>query len=221
MTGRCHRVPERLHRADTIHRKRGFMRLTFIAIASLFVLAGCSDDSLTSPSAERPSPPSVATVPDGAVGLTVLTRNMYVGADVDLVIGALVSPDPSDDQPALLAAIQTLNLTDFPTRAKALAAEIERARPHAVGLQEVSTIAIDLSPLGVPMSIQQDFLATLLAELAARGPDYQTAAAVTNIQATPVPFVSLTDRDVLLYDHARATVTGSPISRTYAQNIGP
>ena len=37
-----------------------------------------------------------------------MTWNMYVGADVDAVIAALLSPDPSDDQPALLAAIGTL-----------------------------------------------------------------------------------------------------------------
>jgi endonuclease/exonuclease/phosphatase family metal-dependent hydrolase len=197
------------------------MKPTFIAIASLFVLAGCSDNSLAGPAADPPAVPLAADRADGSVGLVVMTRNLYVGADVDQVIGALVSPDPADDQPALLAAIQTLNLTDFPTRAKALAGEIERARPHAIGLQEVSTIAIDLSPLGVPVTIQQDFLATLLAELAARGLDYRPAATVTNIQATPLPFVSLTDRDALLYDHGRAAVAGTPLARTFAQNIGP
>jgi hypothetical protein len=49
-----------------------------------------------------------------------MTRNMYVGANVDAVIAALITPDPADDQTALFEAISTLQ--DFlPT----LLAELE------------------------------------------------------------------------------------------------
>src|SRR6267378_2466297 len=77
--------------------------------------------------------------------ISVMTQNLYVGADVDLVIRALGTADPADDFPALLFAIETVGKTDFPARAAAIADQIARARPHAVGLQEVSRIDIDLS----------------------------------------------------------------------------
>jgi hypothetical protein len=64
-----------------------------------------------------------------------MSQNLYVGADVDLVIRALASPDPSDDLPALLFAIETVGQTAYPARAEAIADAIARARPHAVGLQ--------------------------------------------------------------------------------------
>ncbi len=188
-----------------------------LALVSLVVLAACSDSIGVSPAV--PGDPT-AEVARGATRITVMTRNLYVGADVDQVIGALVSPDPTDDLPTLLGAIATLAETDFPTRATALADEIARNRPHAVGLQEVSTIDIDLGPLGIPIVVKQDFLPTLLAALAARGLDYQAVVSVTNIQAAPLPGVSLTDRDVLLVDRSRVKVGGTPTGRTYAANIG-
>ena len=83
--------------------------------------------------------------------ISVMTQNLYVGADVDLVIRALGTPDPGDDFPALQLAIETVAKTDFPARAQAIAAEIARRLPDAVGLQEVSRINIDLRPLGAPL----------------------------------------------------------------------
>src|SRR5216110_2366364 len=35
----------------------------------------------------------------GSSDITVMTQNLYVGADVDLVIRALGTPDPGDDSP--------------------------------------------------------------------------------------------------------------------------
>src|SRR5829696_2592623 len=89
----------------TIHHPlRLPMRSTIVATASLVLLAACSDGSTMGPVLDGDAPTSLA--PQGAVGFTVMTRNLYVGADVDAVIAALVSADPTDDQPSLLAAIQ-------------------------------------------------------------------------------------------------------------------
>src|SRR5213596_1649000 len=122
----------------------------------------------------------------GSSDITVMTQNLYVGADVDLVIRALGTPDPGDDFPALLFAIETVGKTDFPARAAVIADEIARARPHAVGLQEVSQIDIDLTPLGVPAVVHQDFLAILQAELAARGLHYAVAGTSDNVNVNLV-----------------------------------
>ena len=153
-------------------------------------------------------------------GITVMSQNLYVGADVDLVIGALASPDPRDDFLALLFAIETLGKTDFPARAAAIADEIARRRPHAVGLQEVSVINIDLTGFGVPIVVRLDFLTILRAELAERGLNYSVAATVQNIAAVPVPGISLVDFDALLVDAGRVTVTAAG-GQNFTANVGP
>jgi hypothetical protein len=148
-----------------------------------------------------------------------MTRNVYIGADVDAVIAALASPDPSDDLPALLQAISVLGQTDFPTRAGALAAEIERARPHVIGLQEITQLAIHLGPLGIPVDIDLDFLPILQAALTARGLHYSVAAQVTNLTATPLPGIGVTDHDVILVDADRVSF-GGVVAKSYALNLG-
>jgi endonuclease/exonuclease/phosphatase family metal-dependent hydrolase len=193
---------------------------SILTIAALCLAPACSDDSVTGPAAPNELEPEPSTEahrfsdPD----LAVMTRNMYVGADVDAVIAALVTPDPADDQAALVAAIGTLQETDFPSRAAAMAREIDRARPHVVGLQEVSTIDITLPPLGVDLHL--DFLPTLLAELSARGLRYDVAVRVRNIEAAPFPGVSLIDEDAILVDRRRVRIQETT-AQNFTANIGP
>jgi endonuclease/exonuclease/phosphatase family protein len=191
-------------------------------VFALLLAAACGDQG------------SPTTAPDGAflasftpaasqapLHLTVMTRNLYIGADVDVVIGALASPDPSDDFPALLAAIAVLQETDWPTRVGALADEIARARPHAVGLQEVEELTINLTGFGIPVNISQDFLAMLQNALADRGLTYAVAGQVTNVTAAPIPGISLVDKDVLLIDLTRVSVAGPVVAQNFTFNIGP
>jgi hypothetical protein len=195
--------------------------IRFHTILLAVVAAGCMDRSPTVP----------ADLHDLAAGrlaahdrpdhraITVMAQNLYVGADVDAVIGALASLDPTDDFPALLFAIETLGKTDFPARAAAIADEIARRRPHAVGLQEASVIDIDLTRYGIPI-VKLDFLAILRAELAERGLNYSVAATVQNIAAVPVSGISLVDFDVLLVDAERVTVTAAG-GQNFSANVGP
>ena len=155
----------------------------------------------------------------GTSDITVMTQNLYVGADVDAVIGALASPDPNDDVPALLFAINTLGETDFPARADAVADAIAHTRPHVVGLQEVSVIDIDLTGLGLPVVVHLDFLAILQAKLAERGLHYELAAQVQNITAVPLPGISLVDHDAMLVDADRVTIV-SASGQNFAVNVG-
>ncbi len=186
--------------------------LPFLLAATV---AACRDGAPTAPLADL----NVTSSSFGADAVTVMTQNMYVGADVDAVIGALASPDPNDDVPALLFAIQTLGETDFPARADALADAIARVRPQVVGLQEVSVIDIDLTGLGLPVVVHLDFLAMLQAKLAARGLHYTLAAQVQNITAVPLPGISLVDHDAMLVDADRVTV-GSAGGQNFAVNVG-
>jgi endonuclease/exonuclease/phosphatase family metal-dependent hydrolase len=192
------------------------MRASRLLLATSLLLAvACSDrDSPFSPDVAVPTP-----APDQSAGsdLAIMTRNLYVGADVDAVIAALATSDPGDDIPALLAAVATLRQTDFTARAAAFADEIARYRPHIVGLQEVSTVDLTLPPLGVDVHL--DFLPALQAELSARGLPYVVAARVRNIEAAPLPGVSLLDEDVLLVDRTRVTVQAAS-GQHYAANLG-
>jgi endonuclease/exonuclease/phosphatase family metal-dependent hydrolase len=187
-------------------------------IAAVIVLAAACKD----PFEVRPGSLNWLTeqrVSAGASEITVMTQNLYVGADVDAVIGALASPDPNDDVPALLFAIQTLGKTDFPARADAVADAIARARPHVVGLQEVSVINIDLTGLGLPVVVHLDFLAILQTKLAERGLHYDLAAQVQNITAVPLPGISLVDHDAILVDADRVTIASAG-GQNFAVNIG-
>jgi hypothetical protein len=186
------------------------------ALLLVAVVAACADPAPTAPVANLSPTFSSAA---GARAVTVMTQNLYIGADVDRVIGALASPDPNDDVPALLFAIQTLAETDYPARAEAVADAIARGRPHVVGLQEVSVIDIDLTALGLPVVVHLDFLAILQAKLAARGLHYDLAAQVANITAMPLPGISLVDHDAMLVDADRVTV-GSAGGQNFAFNVG-
>jgi hypothetical protein len=192
-------------------------RLTqFLLIGCGALLVGCSDQT-----GSAPTSPGNVVVPAEEHGarVVVMTQNLYIGADVDKIIIALATPDPNDDVPTLLAQIGVLQNTDFPTRAAAIAAEVAKARPHVIGLQEVSKIDIDLTPLGVPAVYHVDFLETIMRALRARGLQYVVAAKVQNIVASPFPGISLVDHDVLLVDSRRVTTSGK-IERNFVYNAG-
>jgi endonuclease/exonuclease/phosphatase family metal-dependent hydrolase len=188
-----------------------------LTVATLFLAVACSDESSNDGGPFGPETEPKASQSTRST-ITVMSRNMYVGADVDAVIAALGTPDPADDQAALVAAITTLQETAYPARAAAIADEIDSARPHVIGLQEVSKVDVSLPPLGVEVHL--DFLPTLLAEMEARGLHYDVAATVRNIEATPFPGVSLVDEDVLLVDPERVEVHGTA-ARTFSTNLGP
>lgn len=169
-----------------------------VAAAALCLPSACSDTGPTEP-ALTPALSQGRGTPSGRV--SILDHNIYVGTDLDAVIAALVSPDPDDDFPALMHALEVFIATDFPTRAGAIADEIARANPMVVGLQEVSRMTVDFTALGYPIAFVVDFEPILYAALAARGLDYVKVAENTNIDISvlPAPLVTaLRDKDVML-----------------------
>jgi endonuclease/exonuclease/phosphatase family metal-dependent hydrolase len=67
--------------------------------------------------------------------VTVMSRNLYLGADII----KLASATSLDDEMAKAAALhKDVDQTNFPVRAKAIAAEIKKQKPDIVGLQEVA-----------------------------------------------------------------------------------
>lgn len=194
-------------------------RVSPLALAIVTFGAACADLTSTLPSSDLTRLQAGPSSGSGS-DITVMAQNLYVGADVDLVIGALVTPDPADDQQALFFAIETLGRTAYPARAERIADEIARTRPHAVGLQEVSTIDVNLTPLGVPIEVHLDFMAILQDALVRRGLDYRLAADVENANVQLLGgLVRLVDRDALLVDGDRVSVTAAA-GRTFAVNVG-
>ena len=169
----------------------------WLALVLLSVLtAACSDHDPTAP---KPGP-MLKNETNGPI--VAMTRNMYIGADVDRVIAALSGLSGEDPQVALAAVLQEFVATDLPARLNALADEIAREQPHVVGLQEVSTLGINLPPeFGMP-PMQADFLAGLLQALAARGLSYDTVSNLNFSFSLLGGGITLVDRDVLLVHDA-------------------
>lgn len=192
------------------------MRTSWFLIGAGLLLAACADHSTPALGPEAAGAP-INTAGTAVLPVSVFTINMYPGTNLDLVVAALLSPDPNDDAPALALAIQTLLETDYPARAELLADEIARERPHAVGLQEVSTFDIDAAIAGQP--IQVDFLPILEAALSARGLHYVEAGVGINYSLTPVPGISYSQGDALLVDADRVTITTAG-HHIYSNNVG-
>jgi endonuclease/exonuclease/phosphatase family metal-dependent hydrolase len=126
---------------------------------------------------------------------TVMTRNLYLGADLT---PAMAARNPGDFMTAVSGILETIAMNNFSERAEALAAEIVEERPHLVGLQEVYNFTINGSNGTPPF---RDHLADLLAALQAQGVEYQVAAVVNNLNLQ-LPFagnlIGVLDRDVIL-----------------------
>ena len=74
--------------------------------------------------------------PGAAEPVTVMTRNLYVGADIFRVVEA----DPTLILATIIEVYNTVVQTNFAERAEALADEVLEYQPHLIGLQEVSLI---------------------------------------------------------------------------------
>ena len=157
---------------------------------------------------------------------TVLTRNVYIGADIaPLFMADFTNPVAiSEASASVWAAVQS---TDFEDRAAALAEEIAEHRPKLVGLQEVAryvTLNAEFQPTGL-----LDFLEILKSKMEARGLTYQTIETQDNTHVTlPIAFaldpsfhfteyVDFTDRDVVLA-RSDVSITGTD-KGNYAANF--
>jgi endonuclease/exonuclease/phosphatase family metal-dependent hydrolase len=154
--------------------------------------------------------------------VSVLTWNLYVGAELE-TLATVPSPQAVPDVTAKLWG--DVQKSDFPARAKVLAARISELRPDFVALQEVSLYRkqtpSDFAPGAAPNATEVvlDFLATLKGELDARGGGYQIASEARNADvevpvsdgAGGVFDLRVTDRDVIL---ARDGVTATNARQT-------
>ena len=145
-----------------------------------------------------------AAAPAKPQDLKVMVRNVYLGADL---IPLAAAPDRETFERNAAERYRTVLRNDFPTRAKALAAEIRANRPDLVALQEAAVWR--RGPDGIKdgsqtpaADIVYDSTELLLDELAARGTPYRVVGSRDwfDFEApTAMGFdVRLTQRDVIL-----------------------
>lgn len=158
-------------------RKRQF---TLVLAAALLAACGPVDTRTEQQSITDPGAPRAGLALANGQVAGVMTRNLYLGADLGPAIGA-------PNLPAFVAAtggvLRQVTATNFPVRAKGLAAEILSLKPDLVGLQEVALWRVgpaSMAPLvGGPRTattVRYDYLALLLAELNAGGERYRPVA---------------------------------------------
>ena len=115
--------------------------------------------------------------------VSVMSRNLYLGADIIKLVGA---PDVAGEQLQVAALLGTVERTNFPVRAKALAQEIATTRPDIIGLQEVARYyrSVDATPGQAATRPLYDWMALLQKQLRARRQSYRIAAEQTELDIT-------------------------------------
>jgi endonuclease/exonuclease/phosphatase family metal-dependent hydrolase len=171
--------------------------------------------------------------------ITAMSRNIYLGADINRPINAALQAQAEGKPPEeVLVALGNathvtraiVDQTNFRVRARLLAREIHRTEPDLIGLQEVAlwrSGPLQLDQVAVPnaTNVDYDFLKILLRALDRRGEDYKAVsignrADVESPSFTGSPFdgtigddardVRLTMRDVILMrDDYGLKTTGS------------
>ncbi|MCB2148212.1 MAG: endonuclease/exonuclease/phosphatase family protein [Deltaproteobacteria bacterium] len=138
----------------------------------------------------------------------VMTRNLYLGADIFRVVEA-AQTDPKSIPLVVADVFETVQATNFYDRAEAIADEVLKTKPDVVGIQEASTYYIQTPGdflEGNPVqagTVFIDFYSVLDDALKARGL-YYDAYIVTNADIE-LPMVDpgspTTFSDVRLVDH--------------------
>ena len=192
------------------------------------------------------APGASAKKKEKSVPVKVMTRNLFLGADLG---PALSAPSANAFIAANGAILREVDKTNFPLRAQGLAAEIAK-KPDLVGLQEVAWWRTEPTP-GAPhqsppdpesafaaQTTKYDFLALLEAQLDARGLNYEAAVvkpefdfeAPTDYDNDPNTGIAggeiqgrLTMRDVILVNQdSKVNVkTKNPTSGSYTHLFTP
>lgn len=183
----------------------------FVLVIALFASALAADAA------------SPAVVSNGSI--TLMTRNLYVGAAFDSLLNA---PTPNDIPERVAQVYATILSSQFPCRAEAIADEIVQNQPDLVGLQEAELLRV-YSPCGPlisnppqPMAFAIDYVQILIDALERRGAHYAVAASVTNTDVTVTSetgdAIRLTDRDVILVRTGLSAIEFS-VSKPQAGNF--
>jgi endonuclease/exonuclease/phosphatase family metal-dependent hydrolase len=137
--------------------------------------------------------------------ITVMSRNLYVGASFNPLVGAST---PNDISERVATVYETILSSQFPRRAEAIADEIVRKQPDLVGLQEAPLLVVhspgepSIAYPHQPTATVIDYVQILLDALERRGAHYAVAAIVNNTDVTAPSatgdMIRLIERGVIL-----------------------
>ena len=173
--------------------------------------------------------------------LTVMTYNVYFGADTSGVFAQLVAGiGPRQLLSDTGKAFDAMEETDFPLRATAIAESIAAHEPQFVGLQEMVVIRQDpsnfaMDPMPDAETEVMDFRKVMMHALEAQGMNYEIAAQVKNRDnELPMCRVELSTclSDPTMIQDGRLTMfdvllvrddveVSEPLQRNYSAFIGP
>lgn len=210
-----------------------FKRMKWSLLLSVFILIfnfSCSDSTSSGDNLDPNGEEDLLAAfkaDEGAGVVKVMTRNIYIGADVDVVLSA----DSVEQIPLMVSiAFDQLQKTDFPARAALLAEEIEKSNPHLIGLQEVSTFYLQspgdmiIGGMTPATEVYMDMETVLMAALSAKGLNYSVVARISNSNIE-LPMLAGVDSsgnymfdDIRINDHdlilARSDVITSTLAET-------
>ena len=148
--------------------------------------------------------PALSLAATRARPVKVMTRNLYLGADLTPLLTASSQLELARAATAIFEKVQA---TNFPARAKVLAREIQDADPSLIGLQEVALWrtgepgVLD-GPATPATNVVYDFLHSLQSELATLGMPYKVVIVQSEfdgeVPSTLGYDIRLTQRDVIL-----------------------
>ena len=174
--------------------------------------------------------------------VTVMTRNLYLGTDINRPVTAALNAQEAGATPQQVVAALAVathvsrtivDQTDFPTRSRLLAAEIARTEPDLVGLQEVAlwrSGPLELDKVGVPNAtvVDYDFLEILLDDLADAGTPYEAVVVGQRADVESPSFsatmanprdVRLTMRDVILRRAGGSVMVSDHDDKIFTNNL--
>ena len=195
-------------------------------LLSIFAAVAAATLGCGAPTSNEPATASASSALDGCDGhghggpVDVMSRNLYLGAD----LGAVIAADtPAKFVAATTAVWGTVVGNDFHTRAVSLAKEIARTRPDLVGLQEAYLWRVQdpgdalLGGTVLATDVAYDYVADLLAALEADGQHYEAVETLPLFDfEAPTALgidVRMTDRQVILA--RRGVQTSNPRGAVY------
>ena len=179
------------------------MKSNLLIAAAALAIAGCNNAApVAPPFANRFTGP-----PSNPNGITVMTRNIDEGANLDPI---LLATDPNQVPVAVGQIFGEMTANNFPERAGALAREIASTRPQLIGLQEVALWRVQTgpNPFTPATTVAFDYLDILLDSLRAQGVQYDSVAAqvggdvqlpgVVSVNPLTIIGVRLTEREAII-----------------------
>jgi endonuclease/exonuclease/phosphatase family metal-dependent hydrolase len=126
--------------------------------------------------------PAAAQAAKAKPDVSVMSRNLYLGADIIKLVSAT---DEADQMNQVAALHKTVDQTNFPLRAKRLAREVQLNRPDLIGLQEVARYYRGAAGVHDKQTnsktVLYDWMKILQTELRALGQHYRVAVEQTEL----------------------------------------